>query len=164
MNTLKLGGFSLAMFAVAVIGWGGFASEGQTQEKKAAPETKAAAHSDHHAMGMMACAQACSNCQRACDGCATHCAHELQAGHKEHMATLMSCQDCATFCAAASQIVSRNGPFSALVCTGCADACANCAKECEKFADDAHMKACAAECRKCEKACREMLSHATAAK
>jgi hypothetical protein len=81
----------------------------------------------------------------------------LQEGKKAHLTTLATCQDCATVCAAAAQIVSRNGPFSNAICTACADTCAGCAKECEKFPEDTHMKACAQECRKCEQACRQML-------
>lgn len=118
-----------------------------------------AVHAEHDSM-LQACAQACSDCQRACDMCSTHCAHKLAEGHKEHMASLGTCRDCADFCATAAQIVSRGGPFSTEICKGCAEACAQCAAACEKFPDDAHMKACAAECRKCEKACREMVSHA----
>jgi hypothetical protein len=34
-----------------------------------------------------------------------------------------------------------------------------CAKACEAFPDDKHMKACAEECRKCEKACKAMVKH-----
>ncbi len=115
-------------------------------------------HGKHHA-ALLKCAQACANCQLACDECATHCAKELAAGNKEHLATLMSCQDCATVCSAAAQIVARGGPFSALICEPCAKACADCAVQCEKFPGDQHMKQCAEECRKCEKACREMLKH-----
>lgn len=105
----------------------------------------------------LACAKACSDCQRACDMCTTHCAHQVHAGNEEHMTTLATCQDCADFCVAAAQIVARGGPFSKTICASCADACAMCAKECEKFPDDAHMKMCAEECRKCEKACRAMV-------
>jgi len=126
----------------------------QTKAKAAAP-----AHMEHD-KGLQACAKACSDCQRACDMCSTHCAHMLLEGKKEHATTLATCQDCADFCAAAAQIVSRGGPFAGLICGSCAEACAKCAKECEKFPDDKHMKMCAEECRKCEKACRDMVAHA----
>jgi len=115
-------------------------------------------HAEHNEM-LMSCAKACSDCQRACDMCATHCSHLLADGKKEHAVTLATCQDCADFCVAAAQIVSRGGPFASLVCEGCAEACAKCAKQCEKFPDDKHMKMCADECRRCEKACREMTKH-----
>lgn len=116
---------------------------------------------DHrkHAEHMQACAKACSDCQRECDVCATHCAHMVHEGNKKHMTTLMTCQDCANVCAAAAHIVARGGPFAGLICEPCAEACARCAKECERFPDDQHMKRCAEECRRCEKACREMLKH-----
>jgi hypothetical protein len=55
--------------------------------------------------------------------------------------------------------VARRGPFSDAICHACAEACARCAKACEKFPNDPHMKRCAEECRKCEKACKEMLTH-----
>jgi hypothetical protein len=69
----------------------------------------------------------------------------------------MTCQDCADVCAAASQIVARGGPFSKTICGSCAEACAACAKECEKYPNDVHMKECAEECRECEKSCRAMV-------
>lgn len=112
-----------------------------------------------HGEQMLACAKACSECQHECDACATHCAHKLAEGKKDHLATLMTCRDCADFCAAAAQIVARGGPFAAMICQPCAEACAACAKECDKFPDDEHMKRCAEECRTCEKACREMVKH-----
>lgn len=116
-------------------------------------------HAEHDDASV-ACARACSDCQRECDACAAHCAHLLADGRKEHAATLATCQDCADFCAAAAQIVARGGPFAALICASCEEACARCGKACEKFPDDKHMKKCAEECRKCEKACREMVKHA----
>jgi hypothetical protein len=91
--------------------------------------------------------------------CATHCAHRLHEGRKEHLTTLMTCQDCATVCSAAAQIVARGGPHSGPICECCAKVCDLCGTACEKFPDDEHMKACADECRKCEKACKAMDKH-----
>ena len=157
MNLFKFSSLSLASFAVTYIALGGFAQEAKTEEKPAATSKSGAAeHSAERAM-TMACAKACSDCQRVCDSCSIHCAHMLHEGKKAHFATLTSCQDCATVCAAASQIVARGGPYSNEICKACVDVCAKCAKECEKFPEDTHMKACAQECRKCEKACLEML-------
>lgn len=122
--------------------------------------TKEGQDKQHEHEGMMlACAKACSDCQRACDSCATHCADMLAEGKKDHKVTLATCRDCASVCAAASQIVARGGPFSVTICTACAEACAKCAKECEKFPDNKHMKMCAEECRKCEKSCTDMIKH-----
>jgi hypothetical protein len=112
----------------------------------------------HHA-AMMACAKACSDCQRECDMCATHCTHLISEGKKEHLASQRTCLDCANICATAAQITSRHGPFASLICEPCAEACNRCAKECEKHPDDQHMKRCAEECRRCEKACRTMVKH-----
>lgn len=135
--------------AVAIAALEG-ASRGQEKQRSA--------HAEHDDM-LSKCAKACSDCQRECDSCATHCAHVLSSGHKEHLTTLMTCRDCAVICAAASQVVAAGGPFSATICEACAKACADCAKACEKFPDDKHMKECAEECRRCEKACKEMLAH-----
>jgi hypothetical protein len=122
-----------------------------------APESQPKPQHDH---GMQACAEACSDCQRACDMCTTHCIRLLKDGKEAHIKSAMTCQDCADICAVAASIVSRSGPFSVTICEACADACAACAKQCEAFPDDEHMKECAEECRKCEKACREMIAHA----
>jgi hypothetical protein len=151
MNTRKIGSIGVAALVLAIGGFVAFAQPGQTQEKKVA-------HMEHDEM-LQACAKACSDCQRACDSCATHCTHMLHEGQKEHLATVMSCQDCATVCAAAAQIVSRGGPHSVLICESCVKSCDQCAKACEAFPDDKHMKACAEECRKCEKACKAMVKH-----
>jgi hypothetical protein len=139
-------------FAVAGAAVGALAAVTQSQVAQA-QAVAGGARSD-----MEACAKACSDCQRACDLCSTHCAHQVHAGKAEHMKTLMTCQDCADVCAAASQVVARGGPFAVTICKACADVCAECAKACEAFPDDAHMKMCAQECRKCEKACREMVA------
>jgi len=150
MKTRKFGG--LAALALAIIGVVALAQPGQTQERKAD-------HAEHNEM-MQACAKACADCQRACDMCATHCAHLLAAGEKEHLAAMTNCQDCATCCAACAQICARGGPHSALMADCCATSCDQCAKACEAFPDDKELKTCAQECRKCEKACRTMAKHA----
>lgn len=149
MKTLKF--VSVGVVAFAIYGVLAFAQQGQTQAKKVN-------HMQHHAM-MEECAKACSDCQRACDLCATHCAHMLAEGKKEHATTLATCRDCATICSAAAQIVARGGPFTGIICDLCAKACAHCATACEAFPDDEHMKSCAEECRKCEKACKAMIEH-----
>jgi hypothetical protein len=151
MTTRRIGSLGAMTLVLAVGSVAVSTQSGQTQEKKVS-------HMEHSA-ALQACAEACSNCQRSCDSCATHCAHLLADGKKDHLGTLNSCQDCATICAAASRIVARGGPYSALICDACAKACAQCAAACDKFADDKHMAACAAECRKCEKACKAMLAH-----
>jgi hypothetical protein len=149
MKTLKFVSMGLATFAI--FGLMAFALQGQTQEKKVD-------HMEHSAV-MQECAKACSDCQRACDVCATHCAHMLHEGKKEHLITLATCRDCATVFSAAAQIVARGGPFSGLICESCVKACDKCATACEAFPDDEHMKSCAEECRKCEKACKAMIEH-----
>jgi hypothetical protein len=149
MKTLKF--VSMFSVALAIFGLMAFALQGQTQEKKVE-------HMEHDAV-MQECAKACSDCQRACDMCATHCAHMLNEGKKEHLTTLATCRDCATVCSGAAQIVARGGPFSGLICESCVKACDKCAMACEAFPDDEHMKSCAEECRKCERACKAMIEH-----
>lgn len=121
--------------------------------------TFTASRAEDHPQGhsMVECAKACDDCARACETCTYHCGKMLADGMKDHLESQRLCADCATVCRAASSVVSRQGPMSLLVCTACADACKRCAESCEKFKDDAGMKACAAECRKCEKACLEMV-------
>lgn len=138
---------------VATLAFALFSTAALTPNLSAAD--KPVAHTEHDKM-YQECAKACSDCQRACDMCVTHCAHELHAGKKEHMATLAHCADCSSFCAAASQIVARGGPMSKMICASCGDCCAKCAAECEKIPGDEHMKACAAECRRCETVCKAM--------
>jgi len=159
MIRFKLAGsWTVALALIAVLA---IAPAARTAEPKAEPakaEPGKIDHAEHDAM-MMACAKACSDCQRMCDMCATHCAHMLAEGKKEHLATLATCQDCATICSAAACSTARGGPFSATICAACAECCAKCAKACEKHPDDKHMKMCAEECRKCEKACLDMVKH-----
>lgn len=126
--------------------------------QKGKEKPKDDAHSAHDEM-LRRCATACNECQVECDSCATHCAHMLMEGEKQHFTTLQTCQDCADACEAAARIVARHGPFSLLICEACAQACDKCAKECEKFEDDKHMARCAEECRKCLKVCRDMIAH-----
>ncbi len=101
MKTRMFDGIGVVALALAIVGLVVFAQKGQPQEKKSD-------HMEHNEM-MQACAKACSECQRACDSCATHCAHRLYEGKKEHLATLTICQDCAAVCSAAAQIVARAG-------------------------------------------------------
>jgi hypothetical protein len=149
MNIRKLCG--VGVVALALFGVMAVAQQGTAQEKKGD-------HTEHNAM-MQECAKACSDCQRACDFCATHCAHMLANGKKEHLACMMNCQDCATCCAACAQSCSRGGPLSSIMAECCAKCCDKCAVACEAFPDDKQMKACAEECRKCEKSCKAMVKH-----
>lgn len=149
MKTRIFGGIGAAVLALAVVIVAALAQQGQTQDKKSD-------HMEHYVM-QQACAKACSDCQRTCDLCVTHCSHLLADSKKEHLTTLATCQDCATVCTAAAQIMARGGPFSTTICTACVEACSFCAKECERFPNDKHMKSCAEECRKCETACKTML-------
>ena len=146
MNIRKFGGLGLVALALAIVGLVAFAQPGQTQEKK-----------DEHSKAMQACAKACSDCQRVCDSTATHCARLLAEGKKEHLKALRHTQDCATCCAATAQVCARGGPQSVPFLECCVKSCDLCAKACEAFPDDKHMKSCAEECRKCETMCKAMV-------
>ncbi len=146
------GSWIVALSLLAVVG---LAPPARTEDRTKDAKVE---HQEHHGM-MMACAKACSDCQRECDMCGHHCATMLAEGKKDHLASLATCQDCATICSASACIVARMGPFSQTVCQACAECCAKCAKECEKFPKDEHMKKCAEECRKCEKECAMMVKH-----
>lgn len=149
-RTIMLGRREFGLTGLSALAMGALGGKVLAEERGDSP------HHGEHDAALQACAKACSDCQRWCNSCSTHCAHQVHAGHKEHITTLMTCQDCADFCAAASQIAARGGPFATLICQSCAEACARCAAACEKFLQDKHMAGCAAECRRCEKACREM--------
>ncbi len=111
-----------------------------------------------HAGHFQECAKACADCQRECDSCASHCAHLVAEGKKEHMKTLGTCTDCASICSTAARITARGGPLAGTVCEACAKACAACGAACDQVGgDDEHMKRCAEECRRCEKVCKGML-------
>jgi hypothetical protein len=148
----RMSGITAAVALVlAFIATNAFAQQTKTQEKKID-------HAEHNAM-MQECAKACSDCQLACDLCATHCAHLLADGKKEHLACLMNCQDCATCCVGCAQVCARGGPLAALMIECCGKCCDECAKACEAFPNDPELKKCAAECRKCEKTCKAMAKH-----
>ncbi|MEO8271838.1 MAG: hypothetical protein ABI557_19095, partial [Aureliella sp.] len=71
-------------------------------QRAATAEEKPDQHDKHHHENqgaMMACAVACSQCQRECSSCSSHCAMQLHDGHGDHAETLATCLDCADICA-----------------------------------------------------------------
>jgi hypothetical protein len=114
---------------------------------------------DQQAATFEHCAKACTDCLRECESCAHHCANLVASGEKDHLRTLGTCADCAEVCTAAAKVVSRHGPLARTTCESCAKACDICAAECQKHAQDEHMKQCAIACRDCAKACRDMIKH-----
>lgn len=143
MNRMRVSGLA-GLVALAAVSTLVLAAEDQSADRK-----------DSHDR----CAKACNDCQRICDACATHCAHMIAKGKKEHLETLQTCRDCASFCAAAAQIVARHGPMATLICQGCAEACERCGQACEKHGDSEMMKRCAEECKRCARECRDMVKH-----
>jgi hypothetical protein len=57
---------------------------------------------------------------------------------------------------ACSQVCASGGPLSAVMVDCCAKCCDHCAKACEAFPNDQHMKACPEKCRKCETMCKSI--------
>ena len=140
---------ALALFGAAALALAAGVAHTAAQESK----------HDPHAAHFIDCAKECHHCALLCDTCATHCAHMIADGHKEHMTTLQTCQDCSSICASAANVTAKGGPFSDLICTACAEACKRCGEACAQFPHDEHMKKCAEACKTCEKACRDMLEH-----
>jgi hypothetical protein len=128
-------------------------SSARAEKKDAPPHV-------HRSPVMQQCIDACHECTNQCETCFVHCTGLVASGKKEHIPTLKSCVDCGDLCAMAAKIMSRDGALIGPACEGCARGCDDCAAACEKFPDDAHMKACAKSCRACSKACREMVKSA----
>ncbi len=119
-----------------------------------APKTE-----DKHAMHMQTFGKSISECAVVCASCSDHCASLAGGGAKEHMRSQKICADCADICTATAQVVARHGLLSAIIADACARACEMCALECEKFPNDAHMKACAKSCRDCLQTCHNLMAH-----
>ncbi len=108
---------------------------------------------------LIACIEACTECQQTCAVCADACLSE------EMVTDLTTCirtnLDCADICAATASLLTRKpGTISVLraALEACRAACAACAEECEKHADmHEHCRVCADACRRCEKACTDLL-------
>jgi hypothetical protein len=111
-------------------------------------------HFSHMAEQMRRCIQECMSCASICQQTLAHC---LRKGGKhadpQHAQLLM---DCAESCSTSVSMMSRESPFHARHCGLCADICKACEEACERFPDDAQMRACADACRSCFESCRSM--------
>jgi hypothetical protein len=144
--------------ALGVLGSAVLALAGLGRPAMRAADKEAAPPHAHGAFDK--CARACAECMLQCDSCFQHCSRLVADGKKDHVPSMQSCNDCGDFCALAAKVVARRGPMAVTTCEGCAKVCDTCGAACEKFPEDAHMKACAKACRDCAKACREMIEHA----
>jgi len=128
-NRMSAGiGVLLLAISFSIIGVSGFAQQAKPPDK--AQNSDPTPHSAVH----LECAKICSDCQRSCDVCASHCAHQLAGGHKDHLSCLRHCQDCANICAACSRICAAYGPLSSTMAECCAKACDHCAKAWNRLA------------------------------
>lgn len=109
-------------------------------------------HELSHAMRY--CIANCTECHNVCRETLTHC-FETGGAHAEpsHVRLLI---DCAEICSISAAFMLRGSPTHKRICGICADICEQCAKDCERFTDDAHMTHCASICHSCASSCREM--------
>lgn len=121
-------------------------------------------HPDPHGLDhdvLVACIEACFDCQQVCTSCADACLSE------EKVDNLRSCirlnLDCADLCGATGRLLSRQtapnwevvrAQLQALLQS--ANACGD---ECEQHAEKhEHCRTCMESCRQCAASCRELLS------
>lgn len=109
---------------------------------------------------LIACLEACFDCEQACTACADACLHE------ETVADLRFCirtnLDCADVCSALGRTLSRasrpDAAFMRSMIQACIDACRACAEECRSHAHmHEHCEHCASACETCEHACQSLL-------
>lgn len=114
-------------------------------------QTPMAQERSHH---MQQCIDDCLECHSICLETVTHC---LQMGGKHaeprHIRLLL---DCAEICQTSANFMLRGSDLHGHTCRVCAEVCTACAKDCERFSDDAQMMACAEMCRRCAASCQEM--------
>lgn len=110
---------------------------------------------------LLACIEACVECEQVCTACADACLGE------DAVAQLAKCVrtnlDCADVCGSAGRVLSRHTGYdanlTATVVQACAVACRVCADECDNHGGHhEHCRICAEVCRRCQRACEELLS------
>jgi hypothetical protein len=103
---------------------------------------------------MRECIDRCEECAGVCLETITYC---LQQGgmhaEPEHIRLMMTC---AEICRTSAYFMHAGSEFHARLCGVCAEVCKACEEDCERFGDDAMMRACADACRRCAESCREM--------
>lgn len=105
-------------------------------------------------MDMQSCIAACTDCHRLCLETVTHCLG--RGGEHAAEAHIRLLLDCAEICQAAANFMIRGSEQHVRICAVCAEICERCARDCERFGDDAHMQRCAEACRECAESCRQM--------
>lgn len=110
---------------------------------------------------LVACIEACFECEQTCTACADACLHEKQAAELAHC--IRTDLDCADICGALGRSLSRASrpdvDAMRTLLTACAAACRACGSECRKHASmHEHCRICAEACEACEKACQTLLA------
>lgn len=116
--------------------------------------------SDLDTDSLVACIEACHECEVSCNACADACLGEKDVQSLLHCIRLN--QDCADVCAGSARILARQTESSLNLIAAQVDAmelaCRVCAEECERHArQHEHCRICGEVCRKCEQACRHLL-------
>lgn len=109
---------------------------------------------------LVACIDACFECDQACTACADACLSEDDVNHLTKC--IRTCLDCADVCATTGRVLSRHTGYDAnltrTVLQTCAVACKTSGDECDKHAaKHEHCRVCAEVCRRCERACRDLV-------
>lgn len=109
---------------------------------------------------LIACIDACTECDQACTACADACLSEDDVYHLTKC--IRTCLDCSDVCATTGRVLSRHTDYDAnltrTVLQTCAFACETAADECDKHAaKHEHCRVCAEVCRRCERACRDLV-------
>lgn len=109
---------------------------------------------------LVACIDACIECDQACTACADACLSEDDVYHLTKC--IRTCLDCSDVCATTGRVLSRHTDYDAnltrTVLETCATACQTSADECDKHAaKHEHCRVCAEVCRRCERACRDLV-------
>jgi hypothetical protein len=120
-----------------------------------APEGAVVEHApSHERPALESCISACSLTHDRCLAAVDYC---LRRGgdyaDPRHIRTLL---DAAQASEVTRDFMLRGSKLYKLYCRGCAHASDECAKTCERFADDDVMRACAEACRRCARGCREV--------
>lgn len=109
---------------------------------------------------LIACIDACIECDQACTACADACLSEDLVNHLTKC--IRTCLDCSDVCETTGRVLSRHTGYDAnltrAVLQTCATACKTSADECDKHAaKHEHCRVCADVCRRCERACRDLV-------
>lgn len=110
---------------------------------------------------LVACIEACFDCEQVCSACADACLHEKSVEQLTHC--IRTNLDCADVCAALGRALSRaSKPDATLIKSllqACTDACRACGDECRKHGSKhGHCRICADACDACAKSCEKLLT------